>query len=369
MHARNVEKGDVDIDTWLGVDIATLPDFFTPVNRFTERVLIARELLTEIGVNELILWVPVLSEDDKLTVLVGRVIRSQTRQLGKHKTGLPVRMEVVEDLLRCNNIVITVSRNFLPTILRDVLVPRKSELLVVQAKFDLPLLEGHLGGCEVVHISVGQIVCLDETSCDAVLDDTLAQVIQLGVVEPQCTGIENMVVVLTAVEADKPHLTEGLDLLGGGVNHPMHGRITLHLPVHEEQVREHLTVEEDQLTSREPHGLLLRILISERHLHDGLDSRLRLMRRVHGERQHTRLQILDVIDHPLFLSVTEDLGDEVNRGLGRGVDLLPKVALNKLPDLLLVGHGGLVDHFLLLKRQPLRNMSHRDVVTVSDLSP
>ena len=51
------------------------------------------------------------------------------------------------------------------------------------------------------------------------------------------------------------------------------------------------------------------------------------------------------------------------------MDLLPKVALNKLPDLLLVGHGGLVDHFLLLKRQPLRNMSHRDVVAVSDFSP
>ena len=51
------------------------------------------------------------------------------------------------------------------------------------------------------------------------------------------------------------------------------------------------------------------------------------------------------------------------------MDLLSKVALNKLPDLLLVGHGGLVDHFLLLKRQPLRNMSHRDIVAVSDLPP
>ena len=93
------------------------------------------------------------------------------------------------------------------------------------------------------------------------------------------------------------------------------------------------------------------------------------MSRVHGECQHTRLQILDIVDHPLFLGVTEDLGNEIDRGLGRGMDLLPKVALNKLPDLLLVGHGGLVDHFLLLKRQPLRNMSHRDVVAVGDLSP
>ena len=87
-----------------------------------------------------------------------------------------------------------------------------------------------------------------------------------------------MVVVLAAVEADKPHLTEGLDLFRGGVNHPMYCRITLYLPVHEEQVRENLTVEEDKLTSREPNGLLLRILVGERHLHHGLDGCLRLMR-------------------------------------------------------------------------------------------
>ena len=278
-------------------------------------------------------------------------------------------MEVVEDLFGCDNIVITVSRDFLPTILGNVLVPGKPELLVVQPQLDLPLLERHLGGCKVVHIGVGQVVRLNKPSSDAVLDDALAQVIQLGVVEAQRTSVENMIVVLPAVEADKPHLAEGLNLLRGGVNHPMHGRIILYLPVHKEQVREDLTVEEDQFSSREPHGLLLRVLVGERHLHHSLDCRLSLMCRVHGECQHTRLQVLDVIDHPLFLGVTEDLGDEVDRGLGRGVDLLPKVALNKLPDLLLVGHGGLVDHFLLLKRQPLRNMSYRDVVAVGDLSP
>ena len=350
MHARNVEKCDVDVDSWFGVDVSTLTDLLPAIGRLAESVLIARELLTEIGVYELTLGVPVLSEDDELTVLVGRVIRSQTRQFGKHEAGLPVCMEVVEYLLGCNNIVIAVSRDFLPTILGNVFVPRNTQLLVVQAKLDLPLLEGHLGCCEVVHIGVGQVVCLDEPSSHAVLDDPLTQVVQLGVVEPQRTSVENMVVVFTAVESDKPHLTEGLNLLRGGVNHPMYRRITLNLPVHEEQVREHLAVEEDQLTRREPHGLLLGILVGERHLHHGLNCRLRLVRRVHGESQHAGFQVLDVIHHPLFLGIAEDLGDEIDRRFGRGMDLLPKVALNKLPDLLLVGHGGLVDHFLLLKR-------------------
>ena len=131
MHARNVEKCDVDVDSWFGVDVSALTDLLPTIGRLAESVLIARELLTEIGVNEFTLRVPVLSEDDELTVLVGRVVRSQTRKLGEHKTGLPVRMEVVEDLLSRNNIVIAVSCNFLPAILWNVLVPRKAELLMV----------------------------------------------------------------------------------------------------------------------------------------------------------------------------------------------------------------------------------------------
>ena len=232
MHARSVEKCDVDVDSWLGVDVSALTDLLPTIGRLAESVPIARELLTEIGVNEFTLRIPVLPEDDELTVLVGRVVRSQTRKLGKHKAGLPVRMEVIEYLLSRNNIVIAVLRHLFPAILGNILVPRQAELLVVQPKLNLPLLEGHFGGCEVVHIGVGQVVCLDEPSSDAVLDDALTQVIQLGVIEPECTSVENMVVILPTVESDKPHFTEGLDLFGGGVNHPMHHRITLHLPVH-----------------------------------------------------------------------------------------------------------------------------------------
>ena len=143
-------------------------------------------------------------------------------------------MEVVKDLLGCDNVVITVLRHLFPSLLGDILVPRQSELLMMQPKLDFPLLEGHLGGCKVVHIGVGQVVCLEKTSSDAVLDDPLAQVIQLGVVEAQRTSVENMIVVLPAVEADETHLAEGLDLLRGGVNHPMDHRIALNLPVHKE---------------------------------------------------------------------------------------------------------------------------------------
>ena len=87
-----------------------------------------------------------------------------------------------------------------------------------------------------------------------------------------------MIVVLPAVEADETHLTEGLDLLRGGVDHPVHYRIALNLPVHKEQIREDLDVEEYQLIRREPDDVYLGILIGERHLHHSLDGCVCLMR-------------------------------------------------------------------------------------------
>ena len=278
-------------------------------------------------------------------------------------------MEVVEYLLSCDNIVITVLRHLFPALLGDILVPGKPELLVMQPKLDLPLLEGHLGGCEVVHVGVGQVVSLNETGRDAVLDDPLAQVIQLGVVEPKCTSVENMIVVLPAVEADETHLTEGLYLLRGGVNHPVNHRITLHLPVHKEQVRKDFDIEEYQLIRREPDGIYLGVLVGERHLHHSLDGCVRLMRRVHSKCENTRLQILDVVDHVLILGVSEDLGNEIDRGLRRRMDLLTQIPFDQVSQLLLIRHGGFVYHLALLKWQPLRNMSYRDVVAVRNLPP
>ena len=52
-----------------------------------------------------------------------------------------------------------------------------------------------------------------------------------------------MVVVLTVVEAYESHLHESLNLSGAWVDHPRDWFVLAEqLPVHKEQVREHLTV-------------------------------------------------------------------------------------------------------------------------------
>ena len=93
------------------------------------------------------------------------------------------------------------------------------------------------------------------------------------------------------------------------------------------------------------------------------------MRRIHGECKNTRLQILDVVDHVLILGVSEDLRNKIDRGFRRRMDLFAQIPLDQVSQLLLVRHGGFVYHLALLKRQPLRNMSYRDVVAVCNLPP
>ena len=51
------------------------------------------------------------------------------------------------------------------------------------------------------------------------------------------------------------------------------------------------------------------------------------------------------------------------------MDLLAQIPLNQVSQLLLIRHGGFVYHLALLKWQPLRNMSYRDVVAVRHLPP
>ena len=74
--------------------------------------------------------------------------------------------------------------------------------MMVDAQFDLPLLQRLLLGGEVVNIRVGCIVCLTEHGVLVSADDPHRQIIQLGVIVSHDTPRpENMIVVLAVVES------------------------------------------------------------------------------------------------------------------------------------------------------------------------
>ena len=250
---------------------------------------------------------------------------------------------------------------------RDLLVPRDVHLHVREAEVDLPLLQGLLLGAEVVHVGVGRVVGVPEERAAVAVDDPLRQVVQALVVVAHPSRIEDMVVVALVVEPDEPHIEQRLDLLGLRIDHGDDFRVVIvSHPAHEEQVLVHLHVVEDEgslpvLLS----GRGLRLLGGlEPELSVRLEARVLLVCAAHGEGEDRPAHVLDVVLHPRLIGVVEDLLDEVHAGLRAGMDLLPKVPLDQLPQGLLTAHLLLAENimFLSLAGEPLRDGGDRQSV-------
>ena len=215
----------------------------------------------------------------------------------------------------------------------------------MDAQLDLPPLQGLLLGGEVVDIGVRQVVGLLEALLDEVGYDLAGQVVELLVRVTQHPTVEDMVVVPTVVESDEFLLRKVGDLVRRRVDHPLDLVRTTDLPVHEEQVGEHLDVENDRRVVRRLLELLLMIMLGgEVHLLDELDAVVGLMSRLHGERENLLTNIAHVVRHARLVGVVQDLLDEVDAGLGPGMDLLSEVPGYELADRLLALHDLLLDH-------------------------
>ena len=135
-----------------------------------------------------------------------------------------------------------------------------------------------------------------------------------------------MVIVTTAVESNQLELDEFLDLFWLGVDHADNLLAsTLHLPVHQEEVREYLhIVEYDWLVpifSRL--GGFFRL---KSHLIDQLDAIVRLIGTVGRECEDRIAHVRHIIVKSAIVGIFQDFVDEINRRLRRRMILLIKVS-------------------------------------------
>ena len=87
---------------------------------------------------------------------------------------------MVEDRFRRDNVVVTVFGDLGPHLLRHRLIPGKTEFLVMDTQFDLPLLETLLLGREIVDIGIRDVVRLSEERVATVaVDNLLRKLVQL----------------------------------------------------------------------------------------------------------------------------------------------------------------------------------------------
>src|SRR5699024_10993276 len=244
---------DVLIHAWLGVDVSAFANLDILVQGLRLPSLrelvegVAWEHLAQVGVHKALLWVPLPTEDDPGSVSLRRGVHRQTAQCCQNLSSDEVSLASVEHGLGGVDIVLAVLDNLRDHVLWNWLVPGDLHLHVMDAEFDLPLLQALLDRREVVNIGVRQIVGLSEQHITTVVDDRLREVVQLLVVIPEVPPIQNMVVVSTVVEADELEAHQLLDLLGGWVDHLLDVVGPVILPTDKEEIRVDLNIVEDDL--------------------------------------------------------------------------------------------------------------------------
>ena len=151
---------------------------------------------------------------------------------------------MLEYCLRGIHVVVAVIRHRVPQLFGDRLIPVKVEFLVLQTKLDLPLLQTLLLRGEVVDVCVRDVVRLGEIRVRTLLDDPLRDHVEFLVVVAQRRRVDNMIVIATVVEARQLGAQQSLDLFRSRVDKTQLVLIATLLVTDHEEVREHLDVEE-----------------------------------------------------------------------------------------------------------------------------
>ena len=209
------------------------------------------------------------------------------------------------------------------------MVPRHAKLVMVDAQFDLPLLQRLLLGGEVVNISIGCVIGLTEHGVLVSADDPHRQIIQLGVIvahDSPCP--ENMVVVLAVVESHQILIEQCHNVLPRRIDPCLDDvRIALHKADHEE-VREDLDVKEGENISVLRITSLRNIIGLEFHLVHQNDAIIRPMRRPQSEIKYLITHVGDVVWFTGLIHLVHELLDELDARLGPRTTLLAQSLLD-----------------------------------------
>ena len=234
----------------------------------------------------------------------------------------------------------------------------------MNTQLDLELLQTLLFGREVVNISVGQIVRLAEET-GMFVDDAVRKRIELLIRHADHPPPENVVIVLPVVETNKPIFRKGFNFFRAGIDHPVNEVIFGKLPVHEEKVREHLTVEEYDrgliLAGPRVFHLFLRF---EMHLRYCFQTCFSLIRAVCSESQNRIAHVIDIVRDISLVRLIHNVSDEVYTRFCVGTDLLGQCFLNQNAKMLLILDLLRVNHFFSLQWQATTDRRYGNIIAL-----
>ena len=201
--------------------------------------------------------------------------------------------------------------------------------MMIDAQFDLPLLQRLLLGREVVNIRVGSVIRLTEHGILVSADDPRRQIIELGVIVSHDTPRpENMIVVLAVVESHQILIEQRHDVLPRRIDPCLDDvRIALHEADHEE-VWKDLDIEKGENIGVLRIASLRNIIGLELHLIDQNDAIIRPMRRPQSEIEYLIAHVGDVIWFTGLIHLVHELLDELDARLGPRTTFLAQSLLD-----------------------------------------
>ena len=205
MHGRNVKNRNVVIHTRFTVYIPTFTCYHSTIGTDSGVILIAREHLREVGVDELTLRSLVVPKNDSCGVFVGGVIHRQPTELREDLSSLKIGLQMQESRLSGINVIVTVLDDLWNHLVGDRLVPWQTKLLMMDAQLNLESLQALLvrRRRKIVNIRVGRIISFREHGAWIFIDDPLAELVDLQSREPQISSIQEVIVILAIVESNK----------------------------------------------------------------------------------------------------------------------------------------------------------------------
>ena len=286
--------------------------------------------LCEISVIELILWFPLVSKYNLLGKCIGCIVHRHTSQIRQNLSCCPVSLQIMECRFGCDYIVITVFSNFGPQFLRNWLIPRKSQLLMVDTHLDFQFLQALFisSRCKVIHICIRNIVGFSKETIGAAADDFLREVIKLLVCITHESCIQNMIIISPAVKPNQPESHQFLNLRWSRVNHTHHRlSFTLDFPVHKKQIRKYLDVIKYQFCFFifPRCGRVCRFKL---HLINQLNTVFGLMRTIRSKCQNRIPHVCHIVTQIAGICVLQYFVDKVDTGLSTRMNFFIQISLD-----------------------------------------
>ena len=288
-----------------------------------------------------------LAKDDPRSQAVRRIVDCHPSKVCQNFTRYEIRLALlrIEQSFGRNYVIIAILRNFIPQTLRHRLIPGQTEFLMMNAKLNLKFLQALLFRREIVNISVGQVIRFAKET-RMFVDDPIRQCINLFNRHSDHTGPKNVIIIFAVIEANQSILRQTFDFSRFRVDHAMNRVLLGKFPIHQQQVRKHLNIKENNRRVIPGRSRTFNLIFRfEVHLRHDFQAIVRLVTAAGGKAQDRIPHVVHVVNDIALVGFVHDMCNELDAWRGMRIDFFRKSFFDENAQMPLILNLLRIDHF------------------------